>query len=109
MGIAAYNRGSKAITDQIAREHYRPTAFLVMDRINALPKFQAKPMRPFTEKVVIESDPQRENVWWVMCPVKLENGFSYWYRSLAEAVRSWDVYLTGYDETTNRWTAEVAG
>jgi hypothetical protein len=33
-------------------------------------------------------------------------GRSRWYRSLEDLISSWDIYLTGYDESTGIWTAE---
>jgi hypothetical protein len=116
MGAAAYQRGSQAISNQIAMDNpVRHTAFEIMDRINAKPKFEngtyskrivkAKCI-PFSEKLAIQEDDIRKGVWWLMDSEKLGDGFGYHYRSLEDAVRNWDIFLTGYDETTNTWFAE---
>lgn len=118
MGIAAYNRASRVITQRISDEKpLRPTAFLIMDRINAMPKFprfdvlghkvQAK-CTPLCDEVVIEFD-KNHGVWFMMHPENLYEGYSRWYKSLEDCIRNWDIFLTGYDETTRRWTASVLG
>lgn len=114
MGIAAYNRASQVIAQRISYENpLRHTAFLVMDRINAMPKFQrfdafghklqAK-CTPMSDDVVIEFD-KNYGVWFMMHPEKLYEGYSRCYQSLEDCIRNWDIFLTGYDETKNRWTA----
>lgn len=114
MGVAAYNRGSKAISDSIARDYASHSAFRIMDRINALPKRSTPELdrfdfkrRPLLGKYAIEFDRHR-NVWWMCDPDKMYEGYSMSYPSLEKLVLSWDdLYLTGYDEITNIWTAEV--
>lgn len=116
MGIAAYNRGSQVIAKQINRDYPKKNvAFEIMDRINALPKFKHGTLSreildskivPFSDKVTIFYDKQ-QNVWWILDPVKLFDGFGYFYKSLEDLIRSWDIYLTGYDETLNHWYAEA--
>lgn len=111
MGIAAYNRGSRVIANQITRDKPFHSAFSIMDRINALPKFKGNyrtqlldmKHQPFSDEVIIEYD---RGVWWMMDPVKLHDGFSYFYRTLEDLIRSWDIYLVGYNETNNTWTAK---
>lgn len=107
MGIAAYNRGSISISNQIAIDHpIRPTAFVVMERINALPKFHSPTVyrTPFSP-VLIEYDLQNK-IYLMMSVEKLYDGFSYWYPTLSDAVRNWNIALTEYDETTRRWYCE---
>lgn len=115
MGIAAYNRASAVIAKRIALERpIQHNAFAIMDRINALPKHPGDyrtqlldiKRTPFHDHVIIEFDSHRK-VWWLMDPVRMHDGFSYWYKSLEDAIQSWDIYLTGYDEITNQWTASV--
>jgi hypothetical protein len=111
MGAAAYRRGSEVIAKQISRDYpQRHKAFEIMDRINALPKHKGDYRTqilgikhvPFTEAVAIEFS---RGVWWLMDPSDMYEGFSYCYKTLEALVQSWDVYLTGYDETTGIWTA----
>lgn len=104
MGIAAYNRGSKVISTQIQRDaKFTCAAFEIMDRINALPKFGDCPNKrhPLIKVMCAQYD---RGVWWFMDPDNMHEGYSLWYKSLEDLVRSWDVYLTGYDETTKIWT-----
>lgn len=39
--------------------------------------------------------------WWAICP---DTGFGYWYESLADAVRHWNVQIVNYEHYT--WKAE---
>lgn len=113
MGAAAYRRGSEVIAKQIARDFpAQPKAFAIMDRINAMPKLKgdlrsqllgAKHV-PFAEKIAIEF---WRGAWLMMDAENMYEGYSLWYRSLEDLIRSWDIYLTGYDETTGIWTAEA--
>lgn len=115
MGIAAYNRGSQAIANQIARDFpMRDTAFVTMDRINNLPKktlpkeeiLRGK-RKPLLDKYAIQHDATR-NCYWMMNPESMHEGFSRIYPTLKDAITSWDdFYLTGYDDSTGIWTAEV--
>jgi hypothetical protein len=107
VGAAAYQRGSYVIAEQIKRDSpQQPTAFQIMDRINSMPQLgDASTLRkPLIDKLVIEQDAKG---WWLMNPEKMYEGFSLRYESLEYAIRSWDIYLTGYDEIANIWTAEV--
>lgn len=116
MGAAAYRRGSRVIARQIARDFpVRDASLEIMDRINAMPK---KPLRedswhrgarrrPLLDKYAIQYDPAR-NVWWMMDPDNMYEGYSRFYPTLQDAIMSWDdLYLTGYDYGTHTWTAEV--
>lgn len=113
MGIAAYNRGSQVISRQIQRDHpLRQRAFEIMDRINALPKFGQDPLLnalkvkrvPFTETVALEYS---NGGWWMMDPDNMYEGHSRFYRTLEDAIRSWDIFLVGYSEITRVWTARA--
>jgi len=98
MGIAAYNRGSRAIAEQIRREYSpRPIEFEIMDRANALPKYPDAGT-PFTNIDFAFS----HGGCWAVCP---KTGFGYWYPTLFEAVRRWNVRLIGY--TNGTYHAEV--
>ena len=113
MGSASYRRGSETISKQISRDYpIKPTAFAIMDRINAIPKAQGD-MRtqllkakhvPFADVIAIEFS---RGVWWMMDAENMYEGRSRWYRSLEDLISSWDIYLTGYDESTGIWTAEA--
>ena len=87
MGVAAYNRGSASIARQI-QARVRPVEFEVIDRLNALPKHDNAPT-PWGE---IQFTPGHGG-WWAECPV---TGFGYWYKTLREAVRSWNVEIYAY-------------
>ncbi len=112
MGSAAYRRGSETIAKQIARDFpCQPKAFAIMDKINSMPKLKGD-MRtqilgakhiPFAKKIAIEFS---RGVWWMMDSENMYEGHSRWYKSLEDLICSWDIYLTGYDETTGIWTAE---
>lgn len=94
MGSAAYRRGSEAIRHQLAAEG-RPQAFAFMDALNALPKY-ADAGRPCGAVELVWD----RGVWWITCP---RTGFGYWYPTLREAIRRWDITVTGYEQ--GRWQA----
>lgn len=96
MGIAAYNRGSAAISAQIDRDQ-RPAAFVLMDELNAMPKADKAPT-PFGPVQFVFS----HGGCWAQCPV---TGFGYFYADLRQAVKAWNVEVTGYDANQNMWTA----
>lgn len=118
MGIAAYNRGSKIISDQISRDFpIRDAAFASMDRINAMPKVSIckddiyssshKKRYPLLDKYAIQHDEAR-GVWWLMNPDDMHEGYSLAYPSLEDVIRYWDgLFLTGYNYETHIWTSEV--
>jgi len=97
MGIAAYNRGSAAITTQINMQA-RPVEFEIIDRLNALPKFTdaGKPLGP----IQFVYDPR--GFWVAECPV---TGYGFFYRTLGEAVRRWRVTIIAFDRGI--WKSEV--
>jgi hypothetical protein len=96
MGAAAYNRGSKVIARQCAAR--RAVEFEIMESLNAMPKNERAP-KPFGP---VHFVPGHGGIW-AECPV---TGFGYWYATLREAVRSFQVFVTGYDATTQTWRAE---
>ena len=112
MGAAAYYRGSANIRRSIEMEQRDPT-FRMMDDINALPKKTLKCSRgkitdkkhPTLDRVAIKSDPIHANVWWMLSPDTMFDGFGFAYKSLRDAIRSWDISLTEYDELTDTWYA----
>ena len=97
MGVAAYNRGSNAISQQISAES-RPVEFEMMDNLNALPKYEdaGTPLAP----IHFVYDPR--GFWSAECPI---TGYGFWYKSLYEAVRRWNVNIIGWDNGI--WLAEV--
>jgi hypothetical protein len=88
MGIAAYNRGSKAISDRIDAET-RSAEFDVMDILNDLPKYPDAG-KSFGPVQFVAGN----NGWWIECPV---TGFGFWYSTLHEAVRRWRVTINGFN------------
>ena len=97
MGVAAYNRGSKAISDHISREA-RPIEFQMMDMLNALPKY-ADAGTPFGPIHFVFS----HGGCWAECP---RTGFGYHYKTLHEAVKRWNVVVVGFSD--GAWLAVVA-
>lgn len=91
MGIASYQRGNKAISNQLQKDR-RPLEFETMDRLNNLPKY-ADCGQPFGDIYFIRS----HNRWWAECP---HTGFGFHYPSLQVAVKSWNVFLHTYDHGT---------
>lgn len=107
MGVAAYNRGSIVIANQCRLD--RHPAFDIMEQINALPKlFPPNAMRKPFAPVVIEQDAHHK-AWWLLCERKMYSGYSYCYPTLALTVQNWDIYLSGYDQTLNRWSTTIGG
>ena len=89
MGIAAYNRGSAALSREIDADQ-RPVEFEIMDRLNALPKYEdaGKPFGP------IEFVYDYRGFWVAQCP---RTGFGFFYDTCAEAVRRWRVRIVAFD------------
>jgi hypothetical protein len=85
MGVAAYNRGSNVIREQIAAQE-RPVEFVMMDNLNAIPKYEDAG----TPSDTIHFGYDERGVWWAECP---KTGFGYFYKSLREAVRRWRVVI----------------
>jgi hypothetical protein len=87
MGVAAYNRGSRAISQRIALES-RPAEFVLLEDLNRLPKYPdaGTPFGPVTFTFA-------RGRWWVECPT---TGYGFHYATLREAVRRWNVVLTGW-------------
>ena len=94
MGIAAYNRGTQLLARKIDAEA-RPAEFAMMDDLNALPKLPGS-ATPFD---AIHFTPGHGG-WWAECPT---TGFGYWYRTLRQAVRSWNVSVHAH--TGETWIA----
>lgn len=88
MGIAAYNRGSQAISQKIDAE-MRPTEFEVMDIFNGLPKFEDAG-KPFGSVRIVSGN----GGFWIECQ---KSGFGYWYPTLWEIARRWKVTIVGFD------------
>ena len=96
MSNAAYNRGSRAIRNQV-EQHARPIEFAMMDDYNAMPKHEPA-KAPFLPVAITPG----HGGFWLYDP---RTSFGFWYRTLADAVRSWRIALTGYDARTQTWTA----
>lgn len=104
MGVAASNRGSTLIRDQLTRAQ-RPHAFVFMDALNALERYPDAglpwaPLRLFFDTT--------HQVWWLQDAGKGDAGFGYWYRSLYELCKRWQITLTAYDATTGIYQAVPA-
>lgn len=97
MGIAAYNRGSLCIARQFDAE-LPPVEFEVMERLNALPKFEDAGT-PFGPIQFVSGNAG----FWAECPV---TGYGFWYPTLGEAVKRWRVQIVAFDSGT--WKAEIS-
>ena len=95
MGAAAYHRGSRSLSRQMDAEQ-RPVEFVLMDELNALPKYPDAG-RPFGPVQVFYAP---QGVWWIQCPT---TGYGFWYRSLRELVKRWQITIIGYQGGV--WTA----
>jgi len=95
MGVASYNRGSAVIRRRFAMEA-RPHEYEFMDDLNALPKYDDAGT-PFDEIHFVSS----HGGWFAECP---KTGFGYFYKSLREAVRRWNVSVYGYKN--GKWLAK---
>lgn len=107
MGVAAYNRGSRTIAQQIsASSPARPVAYELMDRFNAVPKKNqgknSAKCHPPHEKSLIQ---EYQGVWWLMDAADPYGSFSYYYPTLPELMSSWDISLVALDERTGIWEA----
>lgn len=97
MGIAAYNRGSVALSREIDANQ-RPVEFEMMEYLNNQPKYAdaGKPFMPI--QFVWDS----RGFWIALCP---KTGYGLFYDTLIEAVRRWKVTIVGFDNGT--WLTEV--
>lgn len=91
MGVAAYNRGTKAISEQIGAAA-RPAEFVLMADLNAMPKNNSA-KKPWGPIHFISG----HGGWWATCPV---TGFGYWYETLWAAVRAWRVTIIEFRNGT---------
>lgn len=98
MGIAAYNRGSAAISQQIDAEA-RPVEFELMERLNAEPKY-LDAGTPFGPTRLVPG----HGGFWHQDRAKGDSGFGYWYPTLYEAVRRWRVTIVAYEH--GAWMAD---
>ena len=101
MGSAAYRRGSAVIRRTLDAEQRDPH-FVLMEELNALARY-ADAGTPFAPTVIVY-EPVRQ-LWWQLDPNKMWAGRGYAYTSLRDLCRLWHITLTGYDATTQTWTA----
>ncbi len=80
MGIAAYNRGSAAISRQIESEA-RPAAFEVIDRLNATQRHRGA-AAPFGDVHISRGN----GGWWAACPT---TGYGFHYACLRSLMAAW--------------------
>ncbi len=104
MSAAQYNRGSRQISQQIAREA-RAAGFDLMDDLNSLPK-DPDALKPFGP-VMFKRDPHHKG-WWALDPVKQWRGFGYYFPSLRAAVTAFRVDIVSHDESELTFTGEPA-
>lgn len=98
MGIAAYNRGSQVIANQIACDYpMKSQEVQIIERINGLPKYMGSlecrgKHEPFFDVGVIYPDLGG----WMFADYDDPYGEVRFYKSLEDTVRSWDIYLLEY-------------
>ena len=106
MGVAAYNRGSSVISQQVSRDYQaRDPAFDMMDRMNAVPKvrdFIGRIAKLPKGKALIQHS---RGVWWLMDPDHPYDGWSWYYPTLPDLMSQWDIALCGYNADTGIWEA----
>jgi hypothetical protein len=88
MGVAAYNRSSSVIRQQIDADTVRHREFVIMEIANSLQKYPDAG-RPFGPIQFVQGN----GGWWAECP---QTGFGYLYPTLYEAVKRWQVRLVAY-------------
>lgn len=88
MGIAAYNRGSAAISRQIQSEA-RPVAFEVVDRLNATQRHSGA-AAPFGDVHISQGN----GGWWAACPA---TGYGFHYPCLRSLMAAWLVDIAEID------------
>lgn len=98
MGIAAYHRGSAALSREIDAEA-RPVEFEILEWLNALPKY-GDAGTPFGPIQFVSGN----NGVWAVCP---RTGFGFWYHTLPEAVKRWRVQIIAFD--CGVWKTEAYG
>lgn len=76
----------------------------MIEELNRLPKypdascpFGRRPLR------ILYDAPHR--IWWLQDAEKGHAGYGWWYTSLRELMRRWEIVITGYDTTTRIFTA----
>lgn len=92
MGVAAYNRGSMSIRKGIALDYNKPVEFEIMDRLNSLVKYPD--CGRINENLIFSHD--HRGLCWVNTQSN-PDGFGYWYKSLNEAVKRWNVLIVEFD------------
>ncbi len=85
MGVAAYNRGSRALLERIDRETEAPHARRIA-ALNALPKRQGAP-RPFGDVAFVEVP----GGCWALDASKGNRGRGFWFASVELAVAAFRV------------------
>lgn len=87
MGVAAYNRGTQSIRNGITRDFARQPEFEIIELANSMTKYP-EAGTPFGPIQFVFS----HGGTWAECPT---TGFGYWYPTLYEAVKNWNVTITG--------------
>ena len=100
MGIAAYNRGSRAITAQI--DAAQPDWLRIMvDGLNNLPCPDASV--PFYTEEGLTLSPGHGG-WWLTCNV---TGFGYWAETPWKLMRAWSVRIVRANAITRQFHCVV--
>jgi len=102
MGVAAYNRGSHLIRTQLA-ETVRPSEFVWMEELNQLERYPDAG-KPFGPVRILYDAPHK--VWWLQDALKGDRGWGWWYASLRELCKRWQIVIVSYDATTGIYQAE---
>ena len=98
MGSAALHRGNKCIREQLCADATK-REFEFMDMLNSLAKYPDASNPPVPIKFAWDG-----RMWWAVAQKRGFSGYGYWYTSLHEAVRRWNVSITGY--VRGEWIAQ---
>jgi hypothetical protein len=105
MGIAAYNRGTKALREMIDRQQ-RPREFVLMDELT---KYSAeRAQKTVFAPTVIRQD--QTGFYLMNRPDKGWAEFSYMFDSIWAVAREWRLVFTGLgrDQYSTIWTVSPA-
>lgn len=94
MGAAAYNRGSRQLSEAIGRESPDGLSILITD-LNAIPRKNAS--TPFGCLHFVPG----HGGWWALDPRK---GSGFWHRTLRGAVAAYNVLVTAVGITNGEVT-----
>lgn len=99
MGAAVRQRGDKLIR-QLLQDEARPVEFVLMDRLNSIPKNLDAGTPLSNTKVFLGKVGGRD--FWL---IEDQKGFGFWYLELSELMKRWHIQLISYDAITGVYEA----